>query len=768
MIAFFRFSPHAPYMWAFLFLLGCSSGETLVDKGKLKKEKPGPEALYKNPEAKIDARVGDLMQRMTLEEKVGQMTQLCNSSITAGGDKELKLDLEKIGNFITKRYVGSFLSGTGSAEEWFHFLNEMQHIAVNKTRLGIPIIFGIDHVHGANFVDEGTILPHNINIGCSFSEAIAADAAKVTAKETADLGMQWNFAPVMDIGKNARWPRLYETFGEDPLVCGRLGAAFIKAYQNCEACEPYKLAATAKHFIGYSDPKYGWDRAPAEIPDQSLYEQFVPSFKQAIDAGVKTIMVNSGEVNGEPVHRSKKYLKDLLRGRLGFEGVVLTDIKDIPKIVDMHKGAENQKAATLMALRAGIDMSMACNSLDFQDYVIQLVDSGNITMNRIDRSVERILKLKFELGLFENPYPQIDRIDVIGSQEHHDIALRAAKESIVLLKNNGVLPLPKNAYIDLGGFAADSRRMLNGPWTFEWLGAEEDRQPKTQHTLYEAIMGEFSAGQVFYMEKEDMFFDSVYQTGEYAVLTVGETPYSEFKGSVGDLELDEKHKAWITKAYEAGKRVIVIFIGGRPRIMRDVEPMIDALIFAGMPGQEGAEAIAQVLSGDYNPSGKLCFTWPAYSGHVHPYYVKSSEFHHSSTKELQPQYPFGHGLHYSEINYSDLALSDTVLSSLEDTLTATVKVKNGKGPAVNETALWFFRDEVGYFTRPVKDLVHFEKKFLKPGAEETYTLRIVPREHLGYPDAEGKMRYENGDFVLMVGEQEARFRLEMDEAVVVD
>lgn len=713
-------------------------------------------ACSQQPKNEIDQKIEDLIRKMTLEEKLGQMTQICFSEITLTGDKNLEMHPDLFHEAIVKKHVGSFLSGTGPAEKWINFITDLQRVALEETRLGIPLIIGIDHVHGANYVDEGTMLPHNITLSCSFDPSIVGRAAAITAIETADLGMSWNFAPVLDVGKNSYWPRLYETYGEDPLVCAEMGAAFIAAYQNPIHSDPYRLAACAKHFIGYSDPRSGHDRTPAEIPDQILYEHHLPPFKKAIDAGVMTIMANSGEVNGVPVHVSKKLLNDLLRDELGFDGVLLTDIKDIWKVYEEHRGAFSEKDATLRAIEASIDMSMACNSFDFIDIMKELVAEGKITEDRIDQSVRRILRLKYDLGLFDNPFPRRDRLHRLNSEEHVAEAIQMAEESIVLLKNeNNILPLQaQGKRILVTGFAAHSKKMLNGAWTLEWLGAEEERQPENMLTLYQAIASEFPGARVNHFETEtdgsiasEAAFRNALNQHDIIILTLGEEPYSEFRGNISDLNMTAEQKRLAELAGASGKQVIYVLIQGRPRLITTIEQYADAILFAGYPGQGGANAIASILSGRVNPSGKLSFSYPKYPGHVIPYYHK----HFDNAQNL---YDFGHGLSYSEFTYSNLRTDRKDFSSPGQEITVSFDIANRGQRDGKEAILAFFRQERGHITRPVKQLFHFDKVALATGEQKTIAVTIHPMESFAYPNENNQLILEEGEFTIIVGDME--------------
>ncbi len=710
--------------------------------------------------------VDTLLQKMTLEEKIGQMTQICFSTITLDGSKSLELNVDQFREAITEHHVGSFLSGSDNKSRWYTFIRDIQKIAVEETRLGIPLIIGIDHVHGANYVDEGTILPHNITVSCSFDKDLMYQAGKLTARETAPLGLNWNFAPVLDVGVNQYWPRFYETFGEDPLVTAELGEAFIRGSETTIKDKNYKMAACAKHFIGYSDPRYGWDRAPAWIPRQQLWEFYVPPFKKAFDAGVKTVMVNSGALNGQAVHASKDFLTDLLQEQLGFDGVILTDIKDISKLVDMHHVAKDVKEATRMSVDAGIDMSMACNSFEFNQIMKELVDSGLVSEARIDQSVRKILKLKHQLGLFENPYPDSSMLDQIGSDEHYAMAREAAESSVVLLKNQGALPFDDEDKVLLAGFAADSKKMLTGPWTYEWMGAEDERHPDSMNTIYTAMtdmMGEdrvqlFPWGESINEETQDRF-KKMSEEVDAIVLTVGEEPYSEFNGNISDLTMDEKHTRWIELAIETGKPVVLILVEGRPRLFTKYEKDLDGVLFAGYPGMGGGDALVSIMTGEVNPSGKLSFTYPKHVHHTLNYHHYSSEYNVYWRNDQEPYslYDFGDGMGYADISYTNLKLSDSVLRGSNDSLVASVEIKNEGAMEADEVVLWYMSDEVASWVRPVKMLKAFDKISLPAGLRKKVKFTIHSSD-IAFPDKEGQLLFEEGYHTVQVGGMTKKFK----------
>ncbi|NJM15747.1 MAG: hypothetical protein HC896_10615 [Bacteroidales bacterium] len=505
--------------------------------------------------------------------------------------------------------------------------------------------------------------PHNILLSCSFDTALIAHSAGITANETRAMGIQLNFAPVLDVARNAYWPRFYETFGEDPFVCASMGQAYIKALQKKPA-NSFGLAACAKHFIGYSNPVSGWDRTPSDMSMQTLHEFFVPPFKAAIESNVGMIMLNSGELNGQPVHASKDVVTDLLINKLNFKGVVCTDIKDVAKLVEMHKAAHDLKEATLLAMNAGVDLNMACDEFGFHETMVQLVHEGKISEARINQSVRKILQLKFNLGLFEHPYVDTAQ-NHIAKNKNWDATRKAAEESIVLLKNKGnLLPLSAaHKNIMYAGFAVHSKSMLNGAWTYEWKGSEDHRHPNNMLTLFESCQNNLP-------DKKHVLFNSYAKDGmpveadfmaqaskaDVLVITVGEDLYSEFTGNINDLKIDHRHEILANLAVKSGKPIVLVLVEGRPRLITQIEKNTDAILFAGYPGVCGGNAIARILSGQVNPSGKLSFTYPAYAGHMVNYNHKASDMY-------QPLYPFGHGLSYSHFAYDSLLLDQTVINT---------------------------------------------------------------------------------------------------------
>jgi beta-glucosidase len=721
----------------------------------------------RSKDAAIESRVDALIKQMTLEEKIGQMTQLNNSLIVtnaqwgAGTDLriEIKIDTAKLGKILRKYHVGSFLNGIAvSPQIWYQFYKDLQEKNMSVSRLKIPVIYGIDHMHGPTYVEGATIFPHAINTAATYNNQFPADIAHVTAIETADLGHQWLFAPVLDLSRTPLWGRFYETLGESPYVATTMGSIYVKTVQNDPAIAPYKIAATAKHFFAYSDPKYGWDRGPVDISEQALYEFHLPSFKAAIEAGIKTAMINSGELNGEPVHASSWVLTELLRDQLKFKGVAVTDWEDIVRLHRNHHVAADEKEATYKAITAGIDMAMTPYTTDFCDHLKALVEEGKISVDRINLSVMRILRLKLELGLFENPYPRNDRFDRIGSPENKTKALEVARESIVLMKNDNTLPLnPSSAKILLAGPNADIKRSLAGGWTLRWSPDDDKIFPKDMLTVKTALEKEFPKGVTTAASIAELKTKAA--DANAIILAIGEKPYAEGFGSIQDISLPDDQIELIQAAQATGKPVILVIISGRPRVLTKVYPGSKAVLFAGLPGFEGAQAIAEVISGKVNPSGKMSFNYPNAVNRLVPHNHKISEVQlaHEIPNPIA-LVPFGAGLSYTTFDYSNLQLSEQEMNEKGE-ITATVTVRNIGAREGKEAVLWFLQDEVASISRPIRDLKYYEKASIKPGESKTFSF-VIKASALSFPNKKGEMLLEDGYFTLMVGKLKTRFKLQ--------
>ncbi|MCZ8215591.1 MAG: glycoside hydrolase family 3 C-terminal domain-containing protein, partial [Cyclobacteriaceae bacterium] len=727
----------------------------------------------KSNDQKIESKIDELLAQMTLEEKIGQMTQLTNAQIVTesnwgnGSDLSIvmKIDTAKLGAIIRKYHVGSFLNGIAvSPETWYTFYKDLQEHNLKVSRLKIPVIYGVDQMHGPNYVEGGTIFPHAINTAATYNNAFPEAMAHVTAVETADLGHQWIFAPVFDLARTPLWGRFYETLGESPYVAATMGSIFVKTLQGDSAIAPYKIAATAKHFLAYSDPKSGWDRTPVDISEQTLYEMHVPPFQAAVDAGIASVMINSGEINGEPVHASYRILTKLLRDEMKFKGVAVTDWEDIIRLYRNHKVATDERDATLKAIEAGVDMAMTPYTTDFCDHLLALVKEGKVSEERIDLSVARILRMKLSIGLFENPLPRNDRFNKIGSEEHRALALAAARESIVLMKNtNNTLPLlPANTKkVVVLGPMANIKSPLAGGWTLRWINHDESLYPAYMHTLYTALQQDFGEQKVQLASNDANAIQSAAKGADALVVAIGEMPYSEGFGSIEDLNLPEEQQLVVKAALATGKPVVLVMISGRPRVFTTLYQKSNAVLFAGLPGFEGAQAIAEIISGKVNPSAKLSFNYPATVNKLVPHNHKSTEsvLAHEIPNPIALS-SFGEGLSYTTFEYSDLVLSDSVLTSAEDEIEAKVTVTNTGKLEGKEAVLWFLFDEVASITRPVRDLKYYEKKSIKPGESVVYTFTIKPLAHLHFPDKQNNAILEDGYFTLMTGNLKTRFKLQ--------
>jgi beta-glucosidase len=716
--------------------------------------------------------IDSLLLRMTLVEKVGQMTQLNEaffgvdeSNVAEAGGHAGAIDSAKLANTIRQYQIGSFLTGgVRTAKEWYEIGQIVQEINLANSNNRIPVIFGIDYVHGANFLAEGTVFPHQINIGATFDTRFAHDMGRITSLEAAHIGHHWNFAPVLDIGLKKNWPRLYETFGEDTYLASEMGIQYVRGLQEARSGE-YRMTACAKHFIGYSVPNTGWDRTEADISPQKLYEYLIPPFEEAIKNGVMTVMANSGAINGVPVHTSYYYLTTLLRDELGFEGVVVTDWADIKKLNTQHFVTENEKESTYKAIMAGVDVSMTPTTVDFCDYLKELVEEDRIPEERIDLSVKRILRLKYKLGLFDNPFPTDRYFNDIGSQESHKSALDAAAESIVLLKNERrLLPLGKPNRITVIGSNADSKMALCGGWSYSWQGNDESLYPDSMLTVYGALQAEFENTRVTLSDRAHLRYYA--GISDAVIVVTGEKPYTEGFGAIDNMALPAEELELIEAAIATKKPVILVLLEGRPRIIGDLFDQCHAVLFAGLPGMYGGQAISGILSGRINPSAKMSITYPYQSGHMIPY-----NHGHMVFTELNKSNPevqrftigaFGTGMSYTQYTYSDLTLSDTIITR-KDQLKVSVKVKNTGSREGKEVILWYIADEVAAYSRPVKQLKYFEKQFFLPGEMKEYTFTIDPLVHLSYPDSNGKEQLEDGYFRVMVGPFESRFQLVKDK-----
>lgn len=714
----------------------------------------------------IDSKVEELVSKMTLEEKVGQMTQLNLNTILSNGYGAPydSIQMDSLRKMVVKINIGSFLNCIDNAyslEKWHEIITKIQDVATKESRLKIPVIYGIDAIHGVTFTKNSTLFPHNMALAAGRNPELVRQAEAITAKETRASGIRWNFDPVVDVGRQPLWSRFGETFGEDVYLTKVMGEATIKGQQGDSVGSPISVAACMKHYLGYSMPLSGKDRTPAYIPETVLREIFLPPFQTAVNAGVKTVMINSGEINGVPVHSSKYLLTDVLRGELGFKGVAVTDWEDVIRLHTRHKIASTPKEAVKIAVEAGIDMSMVPHDLSFYYYLIELVKEGQISEQRINESVARILRLKFEVGLFANPYPEKEAIPNFGKPEYKEVALESAREAMTLVKNDGILPLSKTKRVLVTGPGANSITTLNGCWSYTWQGNVHAWYPTNAKTIVQAVkdkIGEknvvYAEGCTFDAEKDIKAAVNAARGVDYVVLCVGEDAYAEQPGVIDDLDLPEAQQNLAKALYATGKPVVLVFTEGRPRIFRKIEPQAKGILLAYWPGIEGATAIADALFGDINPSGKLPFSYPRYSGNLIPYDCKFTDIRQELKPGIEtntgynPQYPFGFGLSYTTFGYSNLSVSKADFTG-DEKVTVSVTVKNTGSVVGKEVVHLYSRDLFASLTPPQKRLRGFKKVSLEPGQEQKVEFTL-DKSDLAFVNQEFKTVTEPGEFELAV------------------
>ena len=736
----------------------------------------------------IDKKADELLSQMTLEEKVGQMTQITLDAI-GNGDSffESKVPFEfntaRLRKAIVEYKVGSVLNTTNNyaltPTKWNSIIQTIQQEA-EKTRLKIPVIYGIDAIHGSNYAEGATLFPHEITLAASFNPENVYNMANVSAYETRACGIPWNFSPILDLGADPRFSRQYEGFGEDPYLLTVMGEQAIKGYEGMtdSISHPTKLASCLKHFLGYSVPVSGKDRTPAFIPNHILREYHLPQFKAAIDAGSESVMINSGLINGISVHASHDIITKLLKEELGFEGVVVSDWMDIINLQERDKIAIDNKEAIKLAINAGIDMSMVpYDYVNFCDDLITLVKNGEVKESRINDAVRRILKMKIKLGLFENPVTNITNYPNYGSEKFAKLAYNAAADAITLLKNNdNILPLKKNIKVLVTGPNANSMRTLNGGWSYSWQGDKVERFAGRYNTIFEAIQHKIGAGNVNfipgvsyietgrYFEEEENQFQQALNAAKKAdivILCLGENTYTEKPGDLNDLNLSSLQSKLATEIGKLGKPVVLVLNEGRPRCISGIEPLMSAVIQTYLPGNYGGDALADILFGDVNPSGRLPYTYPAYPNSIVNYYHKFSEEQKPSEgaykyeSDYNPQYYFGFGLSYTTFKYSNLKLSTQTLKG-DKALDISVDITNTGARSGKESVLLFSSDLVASISPDVKRLRRFTKIHLEPNETKTVRFSITSKD-LAFVNTDNSWVTEPGQFDLQIADLKAKF-----------
>lgn len=712
---------------------------------------------------------------MSLDEKVGQMTQVTIDVISVGRKGALaephRVDEAKLRNAIVGHHVGSILNVANhcySRGHWYEIISAIQKMALEETSAKIPVLYGIDAIHGANYTENATLFPQQIAMAATWNPALVERAGSITAYETRASGIPWTFSPVLDMGRNAAWPRIWETFGEDVFLSSEMGKAMVKGYQGNDISDKYKVASCLKHYMGYSFPLSGKDRTPAWIPENFLREYFLPPFAAAIKAGARTVMINSGELNGTPVHADHHILTDILRTELGFDGVAVSDWEDIIKLVTVHRVASTQKEAVKIAVMAGIDMSMVPYDFSFYDYLLELVKEGSVPVSRIDEAVRRILRVKYELGLFENAYFPASDYPKFGSDEFRNASLETAHEAITLLKNeNQVLPLKKKSKVLVTGFAANSMQCLNGGWSYSWQGELTNTYAAYKNTILEAIQHKIGVNNVLYAE--GVQFDSaadaqkalrLAKSADYIVLCLGELSYTEASGNISDLYLPDAQVKYALQLAATGKPVVLVLAEGRPRIISKFADNMQGIVMAYLPGNEGGEAIADILFGDVNPSGKLPVTYPRYPNDLITYDRKYSEEVADTiapNTKYDPQFPFGFGLSYTSFSYSNLVLDKSKMSR-DEKLHITVDITNTGKINGKEVVQLYIGDLYASITPSVKRLRGFEKVEVEPGATKSVTFTISASD-LAFVNRNLEWITEPGEFEAEIGGLKRKFEL---------
>ena len=714
----------------------------------------------------IDQKVSGLVQKMSLEEKVGQMTQITITAFIESGNADrparpIKYNESMLDSAFNVYKIGSILNVPApdfTREEWLELTSKLQKRAL-ESGAKIPLIYGLDGVHGNNYIYGATLFPQEIGQAATWNPDLVQRAATITAYESKAAGVFWNFSPVLGVARNPLWPRVYETFGEDTYLCSEMGKAVIKGYQGDDMAAPDKLAACLKHYLGYSMPLSGKDRTPAWIPERYLRQYFLPPFAAAVKAGAATVMVNSGEINGIPVHANYHILTEILKQELGFKGFVVTDWQDIEYLYNMHFVAHNNKEAVKMAINAGIDMSMVPNEFSFARALKQLVEDGEVPMSRIDDAVSRILRVKYELGLFDHPLVDGNAYPDFGSSKFADVSYDAAKESITLLKNqNDILPLPKNKKVLVTGYTANSLNVLNGGWTHTWQGDNQDVMYKNKPTIVEAIKSKIGENNVFYTEgvsyDQEININQAVRfasQADYIIACLGEKPYAENVGNINVLDLPEAQLNLVHALAKTGKPVILVMVEGRPRIIREIVPDADGIMMAYLPSYEGGRALADIIFGDANPSGKLPITYPQYANNLVTYDHKFSDEMHVNFKipEFLPQFEFGTGLSYTSFEYKNLTIVPPTFTNGQP-VNVSVEVSNTGEREGKEVVQLYVHDEVASITPAVKKLIKFQKIDLQPGENKTVNFELS-NDDFSFIGQDNKPVIEPGKFDILVG-----------------
>jgi len=733
-------------------------------------------------DAKLEAKVEKTLAKMTLDEKVGQMLEL-NLDVIGTMDWSTRtwtLNETMLDTLISKYKVGSILNAPGTraatVDQWQKWIRLIQKKSMKH--IGIPDIYGLDHNHGVTYTQAGILFPQPINLGASFNTELARQMAEVTAYESRAANCPWVYNPVLDLGRDPRWSRIWESFGEDAIVNARMAEAEIKGYQGDDPnnIDKYHVATSVKHYMAYGAPWTGKDRTPAYLSPAMLREKYFEPFKAAIQAGALTIMANSSSINGVPVHASYEYLTQWLKKDLNWDGMIVTDWADINNLFQREKVAKDKKDAIRIAINAGVDMSMDPYSVDFCILLKELVNEGKVSMERIDDAVRRILRVKYRLGLFDEPNTGGKGFEKFGSEEFAQKALRAAEESEILLKNEAnILPLAKGKKILLTGPNANQMRCLDGGWSYTWQGSGAEDLAEKYNTIYEAFCNKFGKENIVleqgvtYNEKGQYWEENAPEIekavnaangADVIVACIGENSYCETPGNLTDLWLSENQRNLVKALAKTGKPVVLVLNEGRPRLIADIEPLAKAIVHIMLPGNYGADALANLLAGDANFSAKLPYTYPREINSLANYDYKVSEevgtmagaYNYDAKVSLQ--WPFGYGMSYTTFAYSNMKVDKTNFTA-DDILTVTVDVKNTGNRVGKEPVLLYSSDLIASLVPDNKRLREFTKVELQPGEVKTVTFSM-PAKSLAFVGADGKWILEEGDFILNTGDQSVK------------
>ena len=728
-------------------------------------------------DAKIEQQVEELLSKMDLDAKIGQMTELAIDVLGETINGEFQLDEAKLHKAIAEYKVGSFLNAPGpvaqSPEKWNEIIGRIQELSMAE--IGIPCIYGLDQNHGTTYTLGGTLFPQNINMGAAFNPDLTYEAARVTAYETRASNCPWTYSPTVDMARDPRWPRVWENYGEDCLVNAIMGSTAVRGFQGDDPnhIPADRIATSVKHYMGYSMPRTGKDRTPAYISVSVLREKCFAPFKACVEAGALTIMVNSGSINGKPVHADRELLTQWLKEDLGWDGMLITDWADINNLYTREHVAANKKEAIEMAINAGIDMAMEPYDLNYCTLLKELVQEKKIPMSRIDDAVRRVLRLKFRLGLFDHPNTLLKDYPLFGSKEHALIALHAAEESEVLLKNkDNILPLPQGKKLLVTGPNANSMRCLNGGWSYSWQGHLTDRFADKYNTIYEAICNKFGADHVrleqgvtykpegAYMEENEPEIEKAVAAArnvDIIIACIGENSYCETPGNLSELAISANQSKLVKALATTGKPIILILNEGRPRIINDLEPLADAVIDILLPGNYGGDALANILAGDVNPSAKMPYTYPRHEAALTTYDYRVSEEMdkmegaYDYNAVVSVQWPFGYGLSYTTFEYSNFQTDKSSFTAGDD-LHFSIDVTNTGKYAGKEVVMLFSSDLVASLTPENRRLRAFKKVELQPGETQTITLSIKGSD-LAFVNSDGQWVLEQGDFRMQCGNQ---------------